>query len=354
MNKRPFFSIIVPCYNSKKTIGRLLKTIVEQNMNYDDIEVILSDDCSTESYQDQVDKFKDRLYIKQTKTDYNCCPGNTRQKGVDIATGQWIVFADHDDQFVPNVFLKVKQQITRNECQSFLNTRFIKVGLDGKNYEMSPAAGWTHGKFFNLDNFWKKYNFHFIKDMKTHQDVSIMSLVNYLQKTENNLNCCQIELVTYKWHENKHSLTSIQYETADGQSRHFIDAYFLDYFAATAEVYYNNYCYKNKPEADIPCLISSLLAVILYSYFYLQYAYLIAPFPLKENYDKIKQYLDILHDEFNIDIGQINYYFTYQHQQEYKTIFESSLNLSGVFLCQHSFKQFLDTIYNQKYIQIKK
>ena len=351
MNKRPFFSIIVPCYNSKKTIGRLLKTIVEQNMNYNDIEVILSDDCSTESYQDQIDKFKDRLYIKQTKTDYNCCPGNTRQKGVDIATGQWIVFADHDDQFVPNVFLKVKQQITRNECQSFLNTRFIKVGLDGKNYEMNPVAGWTHGKFFNLDNFWKKYNFHFIKDMKTHQDVSIMSLVNYLQKTENNLNCCQIELVTYKWHENKHSLTSVQYETADGQSRHFIDAYFLDYFAATAERYYQMFINFGRLQKDKETTVTSIAIVILYSYFYLQYSLKFASIPLKSNYDLINKYLNILQTQFNWSIDDINNYFISMNQQEYATIYHAALNLTGIFLCRHGFKQWLDIIYNKKYLK---
>ena len=46
--KRPFFSIIIPCYNSKNTLGRLLQSIVDQKMDYNDIQVVLADDCSTE------------------------------------------------------------------------------------------------------------------------------------------------------------------------------------------------------------------------------------------------------------------------------------------------------------------
>jgi glycosyltransferase involved in cell wall biosynthesis len=66
-------------------------------MGYDEIQVILSDDCSTESYQDIVNQYIDKLFITQTKTDYNCCPGNTRQKGADQALGEWLIFMDHDD-----------------------------------------------------------------------------------------------------------------------------------------------------------------------------------------------------------------------------------------------------------------
>ena len=60
---RPFYSIIVPCYNSRNTLGNLLDSILQQNMN-DDLEVILSDDCSTESYQDIVDKYNGSYFTK--------------------------------------------------------------------------------------------------------------------------------------------------------------------------------------------------------------------------------------------------------------------------------------------------
>ena len=53
LDHRPYFSIIIPCYNSGKTITNLLQSIIEQHMS-DDLEVILSDDKSTEPYFDKV------------------------------------------------------------------------------------------------------------------------------------------------------------------------------------------------------------------------------------------------------------------------------------------------------------
>ena len=38
LTKRPFFSIVVPCYNSRETLGALLESIVLQHMN-DEIEI---------------------------------------------------------------------------------------------------------------------------------------------------------------------------------------------------------------------------------------------------------------------------------------------------------------------------
>ena len=55
INKRPFFSVIIPCYNSRKTLPTLLESIVKQKMDYYDIQVVISDDCSTENYQDVID-----------------------------------------------------------------------------------------------------------------------------------------------------------------------------------------------------------------------------------------------------------------------------------------------------------
>lgn len=348
---RPFFSIIIPCYNSEKTIGRLLNSIVMQNMQYGQIEVIISDDCSTQDYQHKIDIFKQYLLIKQTKTNYNCCPGNTRQKGVQIATGEWICFADHDDQFVQNVLPKVKKIILDNDCKLALITNFEKVTLKGQIQQMSSKAGWTHGKFFNLDNFWNKYNIHYIKDMKSHEDVCIISQLNYLQKTRKQLNFYEVNLITYKWYENKNSLTNRQYSTADGLSRTFIDAYFTDYFRATIVTYYRMYIQQGKRKQDIPYLIPSMLNVILFSYFYLQYGLLFAQTPLRENYDLIKMFLDILLDQFNITTSDINYYFTYQNQQQYEYVYRSSLPLTGIFLCQQSFGQWLFEIANEKYLK---
>ena len=124
INKRPTFSIIIPCYNSNKTIGKVLDSIIQQDLPYQDIQVIISDDCSTEFYQDIIDSYKDKLFITQVQTDYNCCPGNTRQQGVDAAIGEWITFMDHDDQLIPESYKDLKSQIQKQNINTVIITRF--------------------------------------------------------------------------------------------------------------------------------------------------------------------------------------------------------------------------------------
>ena len=105
---RPFFSIIISCYNSRKTLGTLLESIVNQHMGHD-IEVVISDDHSTERYDDIIALYDGKLDFVFTQTEYNCCPGNTREAGAQAATGEWITFADHDDAFIEDVYCIVQR-----------------------------------------------------------------------------------------------------------------------------------------------------------------------------------------------------------------------------------------------------
>ena len=138
LNKRPYFSIIIPCYNSGKTIGNLLQSIVDQNIP-SDIEVILSDDHSTEDYFDKIKPFLDKLSIKMTQTEYNFAPGNTREAGVKLAEGEWLCFADHDDEFIPNTLKRIKATIEKYEEKYCAIANFLEVDPNtGKTLSEKP------------------------------------------------------------------------------------------------------------------------------------------------------------------------------------------------------------------------
>lgn len=209
INKRPFFSIIIPCYNSRATIGKTLDSLVKQHLDYLDLQVVISDDCSTESYQDIINSYKDKLFITQTKTDYNYCPGNTRQRGVDHAIGEWIMFMDHDDLLIENSLIAIKEQIQKNNLNTVLLTNFLKQ-VDNYYVEMPQNAGWTHGKFFNLDNFWKKYNLHYIKDLRSHEDVCLSTEMEFVRKAYN-VEISSIKLPTYIWVYSPESTSNKKY-----------------------------------------------------------------------------------------------------------------------------------------------
>lgn len=270
LKKRPLFSIVVACYNSRRTLGRLLASIESQDMN-DEIEVILSDDCSTESYDDVVDDFKDRLCIKRVQTDYNCCPGNTREKGISVVEGEWLMICDHDDMLMEDALLDVKEYINTTHPQYYFYTNFHEAYDIPGNFEdhlirdVTTQTGWNHGKFYNMDNLWRKFEVHFIKDMKTHEDIYISSLMNTIMHRVKHTPP-HFNKFTYIWFKRPDSVSNIAY-LHNGEKHFFLEVHFLDYLRSTSGVYKEQYLLGN---VDMSLIKEHLSEMIMYEYFYVQ------------------------------------------------------------------------------------
>ncbi|MBU9863684.1 glycosyltransferase family 2 protein, partial [Rahnella aceris] len=93
-------SILIPLFNSEKYIRKALQSVVSQS--YSNIEVIIVDDCSTDSSLTVAKEF----FIEHNtiphviiKNDKNEGVSITRNKLVDNANGDFICFLDSDDYF---------------------------------------------------------------------------------------------------------------------------------------------------------------------------------------------------------------------------------------------------------------
>jgi glycosyltransferase involved in cell wall biosynthesis len=230
----------------------------------EEIEVILSDDCSTESYQDIVDQYKDILSIKQIRTDYNFAPGNTREKGASIAEGVWLAFADHDDEYVPNTLLPIKNALIASGEQYYGIANFYEADPETKQVlrEMVKTRNWNHAKFYNLDNFWKAYNIHFRKDLLTHEDICVSSQVNVAIYKANRDNPTYIDSFCYIWNNRPTSISRERYG-----NHHFLEVFYDDYITSTGRVYLEAY---QNGVVDRDYAIDCVLEVMGYCYNYMQ------------------------------------------------------------------------------------
>ena len=88
-------TIIIPVYNVEKYLERCIDSVIEQT--YKNLEIILVDDGSTDSSGKLCDEFakKDTRIKVIHKT--NGGLSDARNKGLEIATGEYIAFADSDD-----------------------------------------------------------------------------------------------------------------------------------------------------------------------------------------------------------------------------------------------------------------
>lgn len=102
----PKVSIIVPVYNAEKYLSRCLESLVEQTLK--DIEIIAINDGSTDNSLSILERFESYYKDKFKVIDkFNEGAGSARNRGLDIATGEFIKFVDADDYLNLNILDKM-------------------------------------------------------------------------------------------------------------------------------------------------------------------------------------------------------------------------------------------------------
>ena len=104
---RAFFSIILPAYNRASLLPGSIGSVIKQS--YQDWELVVVDDGSTDNTQDVVKSFNDpRIkYVYQNNSERSAA----RNKGIDNASGTWICFLDSDDEYQPEHLQELVQFI---------------------------------------------------------------------------------------------------------------------------------------------------------------------------------------------------------------------------------------------------
>ncbi|AQW22835.1 glycosyltransferase family 2 protein [Clostridium perfringens] len=99
----PTLSIVIPIYNSEKNIGDCIKSILQQSFtNY---EIILVNDGSTDQSEEICKLLMKKDYRVKYVKQINHGVSFARNKGIEVATGEYLMFMDSDD-LMPKETLK--------------------------------------------------------------------------------------------------------------------------------------------------------------------------------------------------------------------------------------------------------
>lgn len=142
------FSVIIPTYNRAALLERCLDSLVRQT--YQNFEVLVCDDGSSDHSREIVDKFEDKLHIKYLWAENWGGPARPRNRGIAEADGEWICFLDSDDWWTPD---KLASCLIYTDCYDL-----IYHNLRG----MSPKGEGKELKLRQIDTS------HFIDDLFTH------------------------------------------------------------------------------------------------------------------------------------------------------------------------------------------
>ncbi len=122
-------SIITPSYNCSDFIEETINSII--NQTYTNWELIITDDCSTDSTVSKIQKYaqKDsRIKLSQLKSNYGA--GIARNNSIKDAAGRYIAFCDSDDQWTPDKLEKQIKFMQENDL-ALSYSSYKVIGEDG-------------------------------------------------------------------------------------------------------------------------------------------------------------------------------------------------------------------------------
>jgi len=132
----PLVSIIIPVYNKEIYLNQAISSALKQT--YMNIEYIIINDGSTDNSAQVIENWvneDDRIkYINQK----NKGVSSTRNKGMDLAKGDYIFFFDADDQLDKNAITNLLN-IARNNKYDIIAANFSKV-VNGREIKKSPLV----------------------------------------------------------------------------------------------------------------------------------------------------------------------------------------------------------------------
>jgi len=146
---RPLFSVLIPTFNRAKSVCNLIDEI--NQYRHDDIEIVVVDDCSDKVNWSTLKEFSSlHSNVRLIRNEENVGLTKNWNNTIKYAKGEWIGFICDDDEYVEDVFLRVRDLVDdiKEPClilQSFEieeATEWMEKGAEtAKNTTLPPASG---------------------------------------------------------------------------------------------------------------------------------------------------------------------------------------------------------------------
>ena len=103
--KQPKISVVIPVYNAEKEIDRCMQSIY--NQTFTDYEIILVNDGSADNSLAKCRAYAEKDPRVTVIDQENSGSGPARNRGIEIAKGEYLYFCDADDEIDPNLLSRV-------------------------------------------------------------------------------------------------------------------------------------------------------------------------------------------------------------------------------------------------------
>ena len=129
--KEPLVTVVMPAYNAEPFIEEAIMSVVNQTVT--NWELLVIDDCSTDHTREIVSRIsKSDIRIQYWVNEKNMGVARTRNRGIEIARGEYIAFLDSDDVWHSK---KLERQLNKmQEAEADLcYCSYEIIGVNGNN-----------------------------------------------------------------------------------------------------------------------------------------------------------------------------------------------------------------------------
>ncbi len=153
------YSVIVPVYNRPNEVDELLDSLTEQTLK--NFTVIIIEDGSSEGCKDVIRKYSTKLDINYFFKE-NTGPGESRNFGMERATGEYLIFFDSDCIIPKNYFKNLDSELSKKPLDCFGGPDVAHADFStlqkAINYSMTSffTTGGIRGSSEKLEKFYPR------------------------------------------------------------------------------------------------------------------------------------------------------------------------------------------------------
>ena len=150
-------SVLVPVYNGEKFIENCIYSVI--NQKFEDIEIIIINDGSSDNTGDICSKLAKKYHNITYLSQKNMGVSVARNKGIQNAKGEYLLFLDSDDYLVDNSLEKIYIKMKKNDLDALTFNAGI-YNMDGKKVKNINPLYFQEDQYISGNDYIKKHGYN--------------------------------------------------------------------------------------------------------------------------------------------------------------------------------------------------
>ena len=144
-------TIIIPAFNEENTILEILRKVSLVEIPGVEKEIIVIDDCSSDDTLEILES-NAYLYNQLVKLEHNSGKGAAVKKGLELASGKYVLFQDADLEYDPKDYVKLLEPVLSFDADLVIGSRLVGSQLTRVYYFWHKLGNKFITLLFNILN----------------------------------------------------------------------------------------------------------------------------------------------------------------------------------------------------------